>query len=39
MEKLNRVICLGDTHGRVKWKEIVAKEASADKIIFIGDLF
>jgi predicted MPP superfamily phosphohydrolase len=34
-----RIICLGDTHGRVTWKEIVAKEASADRIIFIGDYF
>ena len=34
-----RIITCGDTHGRVKWKEIVAKEASADKIIFIGDYF
>lgn len=34
-----RIIVLGDTHGRIKWKEIVAKEANADKIIFIGDYF
>lgn len=34
-----RIVALGDTHGRVNWKEIVAKEAAADKIIFMGDYF
>jgi hypothetical protein len=34
-----RIVALGDTHGRVNWKEIVAKEAAADKILFIGDYF
>jgi predicted phosphodiesterase len=34
-----RIIALGDTHGRLIWKEIVKKEADADKIIFIGDYF
>lgn len=34
-----RIIALGDTHGRVLWKEIVAKEKDADKIVFIGDYF
>ena len=34
-----RIVALGDTHGRVNWKEIVAKEAAADKIVFIGDYF
>lgn len=34
-----RIIALGDTHGRVNWKEIVEKEKNADKIIFIGDYF
>jgi len=34
-----RIIALGDTHGRVLWKEIVAKEKDVDKIIFIGDYF
>lgn len=34
-----RIVALGDTHGRVLWKEIVAKEKNADKIVFIGDYF
>lgn len=34
-----KLIALGDTHGRSKWKEIVEKENDADKIIFIGDYF
>lgn len=35
-----RLIALGDTHGRLNWKEIVAKELeSSDKIVFIGDYF
>jgi len=34
-----RLIVLGDTHGRLNWKEIVEKESDADKIVFIGDYF
>jgi hypothetical protein len=35
-----RIVALGDTHGRVIWKDIVDKEIiAADKIIFIGDYF
>jgi len=35
-----KLVALGDTHGRVLWKEIITKEeATADKIIFIGDYF
>lgn len=34
-----KIIAIGDTHGRVLWKEIVQKERDADKIIFIGDYF
>ena len=35
-----KIVALGDTHGRVVWKEIVAKELdSSDKIVFIGDYF
>ena len=34
-----KIIALGDTHGRALWKEIVAKEKDADKIVFIGDYF
>ena len=32
-----KIIAIGDTHGRSKWKEIVKNDA--DKIIFIGDYF
>ena len=40
MEKKLKIVCAGDTHGRDKWKEIVAKELdSSDRIIFIGDYF
>lgn len=34
-----KLIALGDTHGRSKWKEIVERENDANKIIFIGDYF
>ncbi len=34
-----KIIALGDTHGRTHWKNIVAKETDADKIVFIGDYF
>ena len=34
-----KIVALGDTHGRVQWKEIVEKEKDADKIVFIGDYF
>jgi hypothetical protein len=40
MEKKLKIVCAGDTHGRDKWKQIVAKELeSSDRIIFIGDYF
>ena len=32
-----KIVALGDTHGRYNWKDIVAKESDADKIVFIGD--
>lgn len=34
-----KIICIGDIHGRTIWKQIVEKEADADKIIFLGDYF
>lgn len=34
-----KIIAIGDTHGRSVWREIVAKEKDADRIIFIGDYF
>lgn len=34
-----KTIALGDTHGRLKWKEILEKNKDADKVIFIGELF
>lgn len=33
-----RIIALGDTHGRERWKTITAKN-DFDKVIFIGDYF
>lgn len=38
--KKYRIVCLGDTHGRKNWVNIVKKELkSSDKIIFVGDYF
>lgn len=37
--KKNKVVAIGDVHGRTLWKDIVAKEADADRIVFIGDFF
>ena len=34
-----KITCLGDTHGRTIWKDIVAKENDSDLIIFMGDYF
>lgn len=34
-----KTILLGDTHGRDTWKQIVAQETDADRIVFIGDYF
>lgn len=36
---MNKIIAIGDTHGRDTWKKIVEKESDADTIIFIGDYF
>lgn len=36
---MNKIIVLGDIHGRTIWKQIVEKEQDADKIVFIGDYF
>lgn len=34
-----KIIAIGDTHGRVKWKQIIEKNSDADRIVFIGDYF
>lgn len=34
---MEKIIVIGDIHGRTIWKDIVEKESDADKIIFIGD--
>ncbi len=36
-----KIVAMGDTHGRPKWRDIVIQEqqAGADKFIFIGDYF
>jgi hypothetical protein len=34
-----KIVAVGDTHGRSKWKEIVNVEKDFDKFIFIGDYF
>ena len=37
--KSQKIIAIGDIHGRDIWEQIIEKEKSADKIIFIGDYF
>lgn len=34
-----KIVAIGDTHGRDKWKKIVEQNQDADKIIFVGDYF
>lgn len=34
-----KIVAIGDTHGRAKWKEVISKEGDFDKLIFIGDYF
>jgi hypothetical protein len=36
---MNKTIIVGDVHGRDQWKQIVAQEKDADKVIFLGDYF
>lgn len=33
---MNKILCLGDIHGRTIWKDIIEKE-NPDKVIFLGD--
>lgn len=37
--KQDKIIAIGDTHGRSIWKKIVEKNKDASKIIFLGDYF
>ncbi len=34
-----KTIVIGDIHGRTSWKDIIEKEQTWDKVIFIGDYF
>lgn len=34
-----KIIAIGDTHGRQKWRKILADNPDADRVIFIGDYF
>jgi len=36
---MNKVVYIGDIHGRDVWKEIVKKHSDADTFVFIGDYF
>jgi hypothetical protein len=37
---MGRIICCGDTHGRINWKEIANLELNqCDRFIFVGDYF
>lgn len=38
-ETKNKIIVLGDTHGRNKWEKILKKEHDATKVVFLGDFF
>lgn len=35
----NKIIAIGDIHGKDIWEKIVEKESNANKIIFMGDYF
>jgi predicted MPP superfamily phosphohydrolase len=34
---MNKFTIIGDIHGRIVWKDIVAQESDSDQIIFLGD--
>jgi predicted phosphodiesterase len=34
-----KIICVGDIHGKTVWRDVLAKEQDADKVIFLGDYF
>ena len=37
---MTKVLAIGDTHGRLNWKQLVSREAMMfDKLIFLGDYF
>jgi len=36
---MQKIVTIGDVHGRDHWKKIVAKEADADMFVFIGDYY
>lgn len=36
---MNKIIAIGDVHGRDTWKEILEQEGQYDVVVFIGDYF
>lgn len=36
---MNKIIAIGDIHGRDKWKDVLENEGDFDKLIFMGDYF
>jgi predicted phosphodiesterase len=34
-----RILCIGDVHGRPRWKQILNEVGQIDKVVFIGDYF
>ena len=34
-----KTIMIGDIHGRDTWKQIIAQEPDAHRIVFLGDYF
>jgi len=36
---MNKIIAIGDLHGRDDWKKILEKEQDYDHVVFIGDYF
>lgn len=39
MGLINKIVAIGDTHGRSKWNQIVMNENDSDLFVFIGDYF
>jgi len=36
---MNKIIIIGDIHGRTIWEQIISKESDLDLVIFLGDYF
>jgi len=36
---MNKIIIIGDIHGRTIWEQIITKESDLDLVVFLGDYF